>query len=48
MEREEALRIVVQAGKEGQKELLRALIEEMNTRDLEEILTDAGYDLSED
>lgn len=47
MHHDEAVRIVVQAGKEGQKQLLEALFEEMKAEDLDEICRKNGYTLLE-
>lgn len=47
MDHNEAVIVVVRAGKEGQKELLKALFQEMNSKDLEEILEDNGYESTE-
>lgn len=40
---DDAVVVVVQAGKEGQKELLKALCAEMDNDDMEEILGQNGY-----
>jgi hypothetical protein len=43
MTHDEAVTIIVHAGKDGQKKLLKALFEEMNVDDLDEILKENGY-----
>lgn len=47
MDYEEAVDIVVRAGKEGQVHLLTALLQEMNSKKLEEVLQNHGYGVAD-
>ena len=47
MTHDDAVVVVVRAGREGQKELLNVLFEEMNSKDMEEILEKNGFVLKD-